>query len=300
MLAAELPPSSLAACFGRMTEASDVGQMLTGTFPGTTRGDPVDDPTDPRLEFRQMIADQLGALEEISPDPDIAADAPPLGPERLASVLAVELRDRRGQPCRVYRLSSWEGLVLAYSKAWTPVATVDEYGTVLVVFDTPSGVITGDDFNAAMSVLTRYNANAVVVLTSRLSVNAEIFDAVSLSYGISVPSGQSSPPGPLLSGLAPGDAIVKFLDQNSSPSEPTWWARASTTPSDVSGTLSRSAASAIEEAMLQGRRARIARKAAGYISVEHLAGDLADVLRGALTGEPVTQHLSDLASRSEQ
>jgi len=299
MLAAELPQFSLVACFGQLVEAGDVDQLLGGALPGTTRGEPIDGLTDPRLEFRQMLADYLGALEEIRPDPGIAADAlPPF--EHIASVLAAQLRDRRGHACRLYRLSSWEGLVLAYSKGWTPVATVDELGTVLVVFDTPAGLAGGDDYNAAISVLTRYNATAVVVLATSLSANAELFDAASLSYGISVPSGKTSPPAPLQSGLAPADAIAKFLEQSSAWSEASWLSRASTTPSDVIATLSSSAASAIKEVVRKGRRAKIAPKAAGYASVEHLAQDLEDLLRGALAGHQIVQRLSDLADRSKQ
>jgi len=113
-----------------------------------------------------------------------------------------------------------------------------------------------------------------------------------------VPSGETRPPTPLLSGLAPADAIVKFLDQSSSWSEASWPGRASTAPSDVIAALSRSSASAIEEAVHKGRRAKIAAKAAGYASVELLAQDLDDVLRGALAGGDVAQRLSDLADRS--
>ncbi len=299
-LPAELPRFSLVACFGQVVEAGDVDRLLAGTLPGTARGEPIDGPTDPRLEFRQMLADHLGALEQIAPGPGIAANAPPPGPERLASVLAAELRDRRGQRCRLYRLSSWEGLVLAYSKGWTPVATVDELGTVLVVFDTPSGLASGDDFNAAVSVLTRYNATAVVVLATSLGPSAELFDAASLSYGIGVPSGEARPPAPLQSGLAPADAIAKFLDQSSSWSQASWPVRASTAPSDVIATLSRSAAWAIEEVVRKGRRAKIAPKVGGYASLELLVQDLEDVLRGALAGDHVAQRLSGLAGRSKR
>ena len=296
-LLTELPKSSLEACFGQLVKAGDVDQLLAGALLGTARGELIDGPTDPRLEFRQILADHLGALEGIAPDPGIAADAPPPGPERLASALAAELRDRRGEPCTLYRLSSWERL-LAGSKGWTPVATVDELGTVLVVFDTRSGLDSSDDFNAALSVLTRYNATAVVVLATSITPNAELFDAASLSYGIGVPSGETSPPAPLLSGLAPAEAIAKFLDQSSSWSEASWPGRASTAPSDVIATLSRSAASAIDEVVDKGRRAKIAPKAAGYASVELLAQDLENVLRGALAGGHVAQRLSDLSDRS--
>jgi hypothetical protein len=297
MLAAELPTSALTTFFGQLVEASDVNRLLAGTLPGTSQGEPIDGPTDPRLEFRQLLADRLGTLEEVWPDPDTAADAPPPRPESLASMLAMELSNRRGQLCKLYRLDSWEGVILAYSKAWTPVAAVDELGTVLIVFDTPSGLKTGEDFHAALSVLTRYNATAVVVLASSLSGNSELFDASSLSYGIGVPSGQISPPRPVLSGLGPADAIAKFLDQNSFWSETTESRRASATPSDVLSTLAHCAATAVEDVFQQGSRARIAPKVAGYTSIEPLARDLEEILRGALAGEPVAQRLSELANR---
>jgi hypothetical protein len=297
-LPAELPRFSLVACYGQVVEADDVDLLLAGALPDTRRGEPTNGTTDPRLEFRQMLADQLEALEHIAPRPAITADAPPPGPERLASALAAELADRRGQHCRLHPLRAWDGLVLAYSKGWTPVGTVDELGTVLVVFDTPSGLASGDDFNAAIAVLTRYNATAVVVLATSLGASANLFDAASLSYGIGVPSGEASPPAPLLSGLAPADAIAKFLDQ-SSWSQTSWPGRASTAASDVTAILSRSAASAIEEVVGRGRRAKIAPKTAGYVSVEPLARDLEDVLLGGLAGNHVAQRLSGLADRSK-
>jgi len=299
MLATELPQSVLVALFGELVAAPDVDQLLAGSLPGTGRGEPIGGATDPRLEFRQMLVDRLAALEAVSPDPDVAADAPPPRPERLAQGLVVELRNRRGEACKVHRLGSWEELILAYSKGWSPIAMVDEFGTVLVVLDTPSGLVEDADFNAAMSVLTRFNASAVVVLVTQLSHTAEVFDAASLSYGIGVPSGETSPPGPILSGLAPVDAISKFLDQNSAWSASAWASRGSASPSNVIATLSRSAASALEEVARQGRRARIAPKVAGYESIEHLVHDLDEVLRGALTGEPVAERLANLADRTE-
>jgi hypothetical protein len=300
MLSAEVPISSLVTCYGRAVEDDDLDELLAGTFPGTTQGDPITGPTDPRLEFRQILVDALGALEEVPADPEMAADAPPPRPENLASALAAELHDRRGLLCKLYRLSSWEGVAPAYSKAWVPVASVDELGTVLVVFDTPSGLTNDKDFDTAISVLTRYNATAVVVLSSSLNTNAKLYDATTLSYSISVPSGQASSPGPLLSGLAAVDIITKFLDQNSSLTEDTWSPRASTTPSNVAGILAHSATSAIDEVVRQGRRARIGPKVAAYASIEHLARELENVLRSALSGQPVAQRLSDLAKQEER
>lgn len=298
-LAAEVPVSLLVANFGELVAAAEVDRLLGASYPGTERGERIAGPTDPRLEFRQMLIDRFGALEEIGPDPDTGADAPPPRPEQVASTLVAGLRQRRGEACKVHRLASWDDLVLGYSKSWSPVVAVDEFGTILIVFDTPSGLSNHADFNTAMAVLTRFNASAVVVLTTALNDAADIFDAASLNFGIGVPSGQTNPPAPVLSGLAPVDAISKFLDQNSTWSEAAWSTRGSAVSSDVIATLSRSAVSAIEGIVRQGRRAKIAPKVAGYASVEHLAHDLDLILRGALSGAPVAERLSDLADRTE-
>lgn len=299
-LAGELPTSLLDTCFGRLVEPTDVAELLAGTLAGTSRGRPIDGRTDPRLEFRQLLADELGALEEIRSDPDTTADAPPPRPDQLASALAVELRSRRGEACKVRHADAWGELLLAYSKGWTPVATVDEEGTVLVVFDSAAGLVANDDFNAALAVLTRFNATAVVVLATSLTPNAEVFDPASLSYGIGVPSGEPSLPNPLLSGLAPADAIVKYLEQNSAWSDRPWSNRASSSPPDVRAILSLQASAAIEEIVRQGRRAKIAPKVSGYGSVAPHNDDLARLLHGALRGEPLAQLLLDLAERTSQ
>lgn len=299
-LAGELPKSMLSVCFGGLVEPVDVVELLIGALAGTTRGEPIDGPTDPRLEFPQLLADQLGSLEEIRPDPDTAADAPPTHPYHLASALAAELRNRRGDTCRVRRIDSWEELLLAYSKGWAPVATVDEAGTILIVIDTPAGLVARDDFNAALAVLTRFNATALVVLATSLTPYADIFDPSSLSYGIGVPSGEQIPPIPLLSGLVPVDAIAKFLDQHSAWLESPWPNRASMSPPDVKAILSRQASTAIEEVVRQGRQAKIKPKIAGYGSVAPIAADFTRALQRALMGEPLASHLLNLAERSER
>ena len=78
-LLAELPELSLVACFGQLVEADDVDRLLAGALPGTARGAAIDGPTDPRLEFRQMLADRLEALHEMAREPSIAAGASPPG-----------------------------------------------------------------------------------------------------------------------------------------------------------------------------------------------------------------------------
>jgi len=155
------------------------------------------------------------------------------------------------------------------------------------------------DFDAARSVLTRFNGSAVVVLATALSEMADVFDASALSYGIDVPSGVVTPPRPLLSELAPFDAISKFLEDYTGSTASPWPRRDSVPRVDVSGVLSEWASSAIADAVRQGQRARIPPKNSGYTSVESVRVSFAAVLRGALSRRPVAQGLSELAAEED-
>src|SRR5207245_321309 len=137
------------------------------------------------------------------------------------------------------------------------------------------------DFDAARSVLTRLSGSAVVVLMTSMSGMADIFDASALNYGIDVPSGLVTPPRPVLSGLAPFDAISKFLDQNSGLAASSLPVRGLFSRVDVGSVLSESAGAALIEVVRQGRRARIPAKARGFLSVESDADAFAEVLHRA-------------------
>ena len=278
-LAAELPRSTLT---GRV--AFDV----TGE---PSSGPPIAGPDDPRLELRQHLADALAALG----DPPAAPAAGPVRPEHVRSALIADLRAMRGRACTVRALESWDDLVLAEARGWLPLATVDEVGVMLVVFDTPHGLADEGDFEAARSVLTRRNASALVVTTAALSDVADVFDASALHAGIDLPAGEHTPPRPLISGLAAFDGITKFLDQHSG-------ARAMSPPTrgpvagvDVAEVLRQAAAAAASDAARQGARFKIMPKRRGYESLAGAEDAIAAALERAFAGESVVEALQDLA-----
>ena len=279
-LATEVPASALVE---RMVARLDVA--------GARRGPPVVDPSDPRIEVRQLLADRIGALDEPPPpDPSTGAGAPPPRPEQVRSSLIGDLRAFRGRMCAVRPLDGWGDVLAAHQAGWEPIATVDEVGVVLVVFDTPHGLADDTDFDAARSVLTRFNATALVVLATAVSDTAEAFDSSSLNYGIDAPSGRHTAPRPLISGLAPFDAIAKFLDQSSGTRMAAPPSRGAVTRVDVDDILREAAGAATAELVRQGSKFRILPKRRGYESIADAQDGLAAALTRAFGPEPTIVH----------
>jgi hypothetical protein len=298
-LAAEVPRAVLAGRFGAFGSGEELAEILSGDGPGLTRGKAIEGPSDPRLELRQLLADRLASLEETPPDPAARADAPPARPEQVTSALIADLRAMRGGACTVQALDNWSGLNLPVRNRWVPMLTVDEVGIVLVVLDTPHGLVDEDDFEAARSVLTRFGDSALVVLGRALTEFAEVFDSPSLHYGIDIPSGAHTPPRPLSSGLAPFDAIAKFLDQHTGAKVMGPPSRGAVTRVDVGDILREAAAAAVADAVRQGPRFKIAPKRRGYESLAGAQDGLQAALEQAFTEESVVEDLIHLARRSE-
>jgi hypothetical protein len=293
-LAMELPRTVLAGKVATLATPAELPDLLAATS-----GPAISGAADPRLQIRQELADRLGSLELPFPDP-AAAEAPPARPEQVRSELIADLRALRGAACAVRALDTWDDLVLAEANGWVPVATLDEVGVVLVVFDTPHGLVDDRDFDAARSVLTRLNASALVVLARELSDTAEVFDSSSLNAGIDMPSGAHTPPRPLISGLAPFDAIAKFLDQHSG-------ARAMSPPTrrpvarvDVADLLREAAAAAVADAVRQGSRFKILPKRRGYESLAGVYDRIGEALGAAFTEGSVVEALEELARQRDE
>lgn len=271
-LAIELPRSALA---GRL--ATGLDPDLAGGRPGPTLAGP----TDPRLDVRHELAARLAALEDVPPDPATAVDAPRPGATQLRSGLMADLRAMRGSACRVRALDGWQGVTPAARRGWSPMTVIDEVGVVLVVFDTPAGLADAAEFDAARSVLTRFNATALVVLASAVSDVADVYDAPALSAGIDLPTGEHAPPRPLISGLAPFDAVVKYLDQHTGARSMGPPSRSGVGQVDVAEVLRSAAAAAVADLARQGARFKIAPKRQGYESIAGEPAALAEALETA-------------------
>ena len=291
-LATELPREALGqriATFGPGAVVADLGR------PGAA----IVDASDPRLEVRQHLADRLGSIEEQPPDPGTATDAPLLGPEHVRSSLISDLRALRGGTCSIRPLLDWGDVLPARRAGWEPIATIDEVGIVLVVFDTPHGLVDDADFDAARAVLTRSNGTALVVLARELSDLAEVYDSSSLNHGIDAPSGRHTPPRPLISGLSPFDAIAKFLDQTTGARATAPASRGPVTRVDVGEILREAAGAALVEAVRQGSRFKTVPKRRGYESLADDAEPFEAALGRAFGPGTVVEGLLDLAPRND-
>lgn len=277
-LATDIPRAALTARVGALVLHGDRGTAIAG-------------PSDPRLELRQHLATLLAAFAD---PPPAGGDAPPPRPEQVRSTLIADLRAMRGRACAAHALDGWGDLVLAEQRGWAPLATVDEVGVVLVVFDTPHGLEDELDFDAARSVLTRLNASALVVLTGELSELADVFDAAALHAGIDMPSGTHNPPRPLISGLVPFDSIAKFLDQHSGARAMSPATRSPLARVEVADVLREAAATAAMDLARQGARFKIAPKRRGYESLAGAEESIAAALATAFEGGSVVDALLEV------
>ena len=281
--ATALPRTALAGRVATLSTAAELPAVVAGDAPGTTRGPDIDTDADPRLEMRGHIADRLGDLEH----------------DQVRSALIDDLQALRGTACAVRALDTWPDLVDADRNGWVPLAMVDEVGVVLVVFDTPHGLVDDGDFDVARAVLTRCNASALVVLTRELSDSADVFDASSLNHGIDMPSGAHTPPRPLISGLVAFDAVTKYLDQHSGARAMSLPARGPLARVDVGDLLREAAAAAVADSVRQGSRFKILPKRRGYESLADAPDAVGDALGQAFTGGSVAEALLELARRSD-
>ena len=282
--ATALPRTVLAGRVGTLSTAAELPALLAGDAPDTTTGTAIDTDADPRLELRGHIADRLGDLEH----------------DQVRSALIDDLQALRGAACAVRALDAWPDLVDADRSGWAPLAIVDEVGVVLVVLDTPHGLVDDRDFDVARAVLTRCNASALVVLTRELSDSADVFDASALNHGIDMPSGAHTPPRPLISGLVAFDAVTKYLDQHSGARAMSLPTRGPLARVDVGDLLREAAAAAVADSVRQGARFKILPKRRGYESLADAPDALGEALGQAFTGGSVAEALLELARRDEE
>ncbi|MEW6153379.1 MAG: hypothetical protein AB1673_05220 [Actinomycetota bacterium] len=250
----------------------------------------------PAEELRQWLVE---AMEAVGAPPAYDDGSPgrggdartPTAVEQARARLAHDLRTWRGSTCDVRPTYSWPGVVAAERLGWEPLLTVDEVGVVVVVLWTPHGLSDDADFDAGRSVLTRLNATALVVLAPEVSEHAEVFDAPALSSGITTPSGALTPPRPLIAGLAPVDALAKFLDQSTGGRAPELARRGAVQPLRLDRVLDDAASAALADAARQAGRFKIQAKRRGYEAASLAHDELRAALHRAMTGESVVPGL---------
>jgi hypothetical protein len=118
--------------FARVAAATVNGTVADGSLTGA----PITGVTDERLELRQLLADDLAALDPIEEDNDSELVPASLGD--LADHLRYELQIHRGRRCRVQDINEVVAHLSA-SMTLTAVATVHELGCVVLIVSGDGG-----------------------------------------------------------------------------------------------------------------------------------------------------------------
>lgn len=121
----------------------DVERLVAATVSGTVvdgllTGSAITGVTDERLELRQLLADDLAALDPIDDEGEDDAQPALFAVGELADHLRQELLGRRGPRCRVHDIDETIALLSAPMSA-TAVATVHELGCVVLIVSGEGG-----------------------------------------------------------------------------------------------------------------------------------------------------------------
>lgn len=286
-----------AALLGRIVPTKDVDVLaLTDGDLGVSRGSPLEDPSDPRIEIRQHLIDRLTALDpllsSVGDDPELPESSPAEAALSLRDGLAVY----RGDWCVVEALEDFPSLPRR-PLGWAPVARVSEFGIRLIVVRTPGGLTNHSDFVAAQALLLRLDASAVVV-TNGFSDTVDLYDPPTLFEGFEVPAGERTSY-PLLEGLSLVDAIAKFLDRKSRSAFAFGSSGVHADVIDVEQVLSAQMAQSIAAAVKNASRLGEDKKR-GVLRLDGLEDDLAEALKAALRSDFDVAAITAIVDRSDQ
>lgn len=140
-----LPQSQLRSYIGDLDISEDVQRLRDAATLGTPvldlrTGAPITGPTDERLEFRQLLADDLAALDLIDEEDDDEhsykgrSDTPEAAAREMVESLRSDLLSRRGPSCELRTVL--DDLLLgsfAQTKGCVPVVVVSELTASLLV-----------------------------------------------------------------------------------------------------------------------------------------------------------------------
>lgn len=285
-IVATVTPDTLVAHLGDLPVAEHVDAIvessLTGVATDLPTGRPIASPADERLEFRQLLADAVAALDPVGDDEDDQADTDIGGViASLVDLLRDELLTRRGPRCCIDSSRVLQDQVPWPSQFW-PVARVRELDcAVVVVTGNESLAWTLDNGDHAVRLLARTNATALAVSEPYEPFEAAVFEHHDLVHAYESPRA-TAPKGPRI-GHDPRPlikALDDYFDRAAFPSLAAAAGRASEPPStDLAPLLRTHATAAVAES--QTRRAQKTKREALRSLTRADGATLAELLHDA-------------------
>lgn len=196
----------------------DVDRLVAANVNGTVAdglliGSAITGVTDERLELRQLLADDLAALDPIEDDgddePDDDTRSALFAVGELADHLRHDLLWRRGPRCRVHDVDENLALVIAPMSV-TAVATVHELGCVVIVVSGDGGPEWALEHAAhAWTLIEATNATALGFAEPIDPYNTVLFERHDLRHSYELPWADLRSPPRIAVAAQP---IVKALD----------------------------------------------------------------------------------------
>jgi len=294
-IVATVAPDALVAHLGDLPVAEHVDAIvessLTGIASNLPTGLPITSPADERLEFRQLLADAVAALDPVDDGEDDQANTDLGGViATLVDLLRDELLPRRGSRCHIDSGPVLHDQIPWPSPCW-PVARIRELDcAVVVVTGTASLAWTLDNGDHAARLLARSNATALAVSEPHEPFEAAMFEHHDLVHAYEPPRA-TAPKGPRI-GHDPRPlvkALDDYLDRAAFPSRAAAADRALEPPStDLAPLLRAHASTAVAE--FQSQRAQKTKRealrsltpadGAALAELLHDAGDLHVIISG--------------------
>ena len=290
-LRVSIPASALCR---KIVPCRDIDLLNLSDIEGVFAGRPIERPDDPRLEIRQWLTDHLTQLTDhqvksVHPvDSESNAEL-----RRLQEALNSLRTSAFVEPFINLRIAD------ASERGWAGIARVEEFGVVVLVIDTPSGLVDQPDFVAAHTLLTRCNASALAVVAFDTSDLCEVFDAPGLFGAMQVLDGGRRRQ-PLISDVPLSDAIVKYLDGKLRVPLGTSSTVGRVKHLNVEEVLARQVVAAVESTVNIGKRAKIEAKKVGYHSVGKNAEAITRALNDVLSGGFYPDKIADIAGEIDQ
>lgn len=269
-------------------------------------GSAITEGTDERIEYRQLLADQLAELSAlIEEDGDVEqahAHSSSEGTRTadLYGLLATDLSFRRGSTCRVVRVDDVALSSLASEVGWTIVALVTELTcAILVVAGRDGGLLSEAQRAAAIAkeMIHLGSATSLAIASPAEPYDTLVFEPPHLVRAIEVPDGEFAGVTPRHDSLPITDALFKYLDAVAMPMELEAPDPSPQIRVDLEGLIGEEVRVAIR-AKREARTPIAPKKRAQQSLDESDAEMLAMAIRRAIAGDSLSSELKRIATRA--